>query len=178
MGHVVQKSDFTLIKSARRREVTSDTFRLPSQAELFAAYAPNVLIFVTFPTATDEEFLRALNISKPGLVIDVRRFPRFDIGSLTRQKAFEEFSKRQISYIDYAWHPSESVGADFACPYLGPELHRLKGRLMILLEERPQTSELLKAIAGQILSLTRSNWDIVQIPSYLPNTVASDLAFG
>ena len=177
MEHSARKSAFTLIKSAKRREVTSETFPLPSQAELFAAYAPNIVIFVTFPSATDVEFLQALDHSKPGLVIDVRRFPRFDIGSLTRHKVFQEFSERQILYVDYAWSNSESEGNQIAVPYLRPELHRLRGRVMVLVEERPHTIGVVDAITAQIRSLTKSSWEIVRIPSYSPGA-SSELAFG
>ena len=178
MAHTLKKPAFTLIKSSRRRQITEDSFPRPLQAELFASYSDNVLIFVTLAKATNEEFLKALDHSKLGLIFDIRRFPRFDIGSLTRQKAFEEFDRRHIDYVDYACSWSDASGPDFACPYLRPELHRLRGIIMFLLEDRLYTSEVERTIVEQCMVLTRKSWDVVRIPSYLPNFVSSNLAVG
>jgi hypothetical protein len=178
MAQTLQKPVFTLIKSPKRRQITDDFFPRPLQAELFASYSTNVLIFVTLAKTTNEEFLKILDHSKLGLIFDIRRFPRFDIGSLTRQKAFEEFDRRHIDYVDYACSWSDVEGPDFACPYLRPEIHRLRGIVMFLLEDRPYTSEVERTIVEQCIVLTRESWDVIRIPSYLPNSVSSNLAVG
>jgi hypothetical protein len=177
MEQKTQKSMFGLIKSPKRRKISEEVFPLPKQAELFAAFAPNMLIFVTFPKATDEEFLASLDLSKPGLIIDFRRFPRFDIGSLTRQKVFNEFKAREISYVDFAWPAPGSDGQGDTCPNLGPELQRIKGRVMILLEERPHTAAIVEAITKQILKHAGGQWQIVRIPSYSQNPAPSEVGW-
>lgn len=56
--------------------------------------------------------------------------------------------------------------------------NRLKGRVMILLEERPHTAETVKAITEQVLAPTHTHWEMVRISTYLPSSVSSELAFG
>jgi hypothetical protein len=169
-----RKAHFELITSPKRREVSEEVFSLPDQAELFASFAPNMLVFVTFPRATDKEFLASLDWSKPGIIIDFRRYPRFDIGSLTRQKVFEEFNERQISYVDFAW--SFSSGHGEACPMLGPVLQRIKGRVMIILEERPHTAAIVESITDQIFKHSGSQWQVIRIPSYFPSLAPPSIA--
>jgi len=178
MGEILQKSAFTLIKSPKRREVTKDSFPLPYQAELFSAYAPNLLILVTFPKATAEEFMGVLEHTRPGVVIDLRLFPRFDVGSLSRQKVFKEFETRRILYFDFARLSDDPRQLDFSTLNQIAELRVLSGVIMILLEDRPYTMDVAKALHDHLATVSHAPWDVVQVPSYLPARVSSDLQFG
>jgi hypothetical protein len=126
---------------------------------------------------SDEDFIRTLDFAKPGLIIDVRRFPRFDIGSLTRFKAFEQFSKRNIMYADCGYGIG-SLHPTFDSPYVQPNGRHLHGTVMVLLDDRPDTPETEKHFIETVHRATSESWAILHVPSLLPNVVSSELKTG
>jgi hypothetical protein len=174
-----QKPTFTVIHSPRRRSINEHLFPSPIQAELFSEHAPNTVVFVTLAKISDEDFIKTLDFSKPALIVDIRRFPRFDIGSLTRLKVFEQFAKRNIEYTDLG----SGIGSRhpvFDSPYLEhlePKRH-LHGTVMVLLDDRTDTPEIEKRFIDFAYKATREYWAIVHVPCFLPNTVSSGLKTG
>jgi hypothetical protein len=55
---------------------------------------------VHFADVTEQEFLQTLEYAEPSYVLEFRSAPRFDVGKLTRQLAFQAFSAHRSVYID------------------------------------------------------------------------------
>src|SRR5580765_8003789 len=70
------------------------------QEALFPFEASHLLVFVSFPEVSEDEFVSALNSLHPRVIIELRKAPRFDIGKLNRQVAFECFQRIGSSYFD------------------------------------------------------------------------------
>src|ERR1700727_3228316 len=84
----------TLIPGRRRAPVPRDAFSPIEQApqsSLFPESRPGVVVFVCFPDVEEGEFVDLLESAKPSFVIDLRIVPRFDIGRLNRDRAFDMF---------------------------------------------------------------------------------------
>jgi hypothetical protein len=58
------------------------------------------LIFIHFPDVTEEEFRNTLEHARPSFILELRASPRFDIGKLNRQLAFQTFQKQNAAYLD------------------------------------------------------------------------------
>lgn len=93
----------TLIPGRKRVSIDSDTFRPVEpgpQATLFPEARPGVVIFVCFPDVEEREFVSLLENARPSFVIDLRIVPRFDVGRLNRDRAFDLFDAMRTRYID------------------------------------------------------------------------------
>lgn len=90
-----------LVHSRRRMEVSAEDFYAPGSQELLFPLPRNgLLIFVHFPDVTEEEFRATLEHAKPAFVLELRSSPRFDIGRLNRQLAFQVFRSQNTTYLD------------------------------------------------------------------------------
>jgi hypothetical protein len=158
------KSDFKVIHSPSRLPVTGKTLSMPPQGELFKPYESNILIFVSFPRTTAAEFLMTVAISNPQVVLDLRRYPRFDFGHLSRKLVFNEFEKREVRYIDFAW--TANCDREHAFPLIGPELPRMRGCIMALVDEAEEC-DLIEAVTTQFKSVRKRKWKIASVPQYL-----------
>jgi hypothetical protein len=70
------------------------------QATLFPEARPGVVIFVCFPDVEEREFVSLLENARPSFVIDLRIVPRFDVGRLNRDRAFDLSDAMRTRYID------------------------------------------------------------------------------
>jgi hypothetical protein len=83
----------------RPREVA----RTPGiQETLFPFPESRSLIFVRFSDVSQNQFTSLIENLRPSFVIDLRRVPRFDVGRLNRQLAFQLFMKNQCIYLDFS----------------------------------------------------------------------------
>lgn len=99
---------FEVIRTPLRKRIEiDDLLEFAHQADLFPRPKKGLLVFVYFPDVTEQEFRTVLMYSKPGQVLELRSAPRFDIGSLDRQIAFQLFSEQGSTYIDLT---SSSMG--------------------------------------------------------------------
>jgi len=84
----------TLIHGRKRVSFDRDAFRPvepASQSLLFPETRPGVVVFVCFPDVEEREFVDLVETARPSFVIDLRVVPRFDVGRLTRDRAFDLF---------------------------------------------------------------------------------------
>jgi hypothetical protein len=70
------------------------------QASLFPRFRKGVLVFLMPSGIRDDEFLQVLEYARPAFIFDLRLAPRFDLGRLNRQMAFEAFEKVEARYYD------------------------------------------------------------------------------
>jgi hypothetical protein len=69
-----------------------------SQASLFGDRW--LVVFVCVPDLPDGVFTELMRYSEPSFVFDLRLAPRFDLGSLNRERAFELFDRVHATYVD------------------------------------------------------------------------------
>jgi hypothetical protein len=77
-----------------------ETSIVPIQQVLFPFGVETLAVFVAFNEIKDTEFLRLLDLVRPTCAVDLRLNPRFEVGSINRQRAFREFESRHVKYCD------------------------------------------------------------------------------
>lgn len=89
-----------LVHSADKNESDEPSRELNIQYTMFPESNPYSIIYVT-PSLLDESgFLDVFNEVHPRYVLDMRRFPRFDIGTLNREKIFSMYFSNNLTYRD------------------------------------------------------------------------------
>ena len=97
------RARLTLVPGRKRLPVDRNAF-MPVEAgpqeSLFPAPRKGMVVFVCFPEVEESEFVDLVNHAKPGFVIDLRTVPRFDVGRLNRDRAFDLFQAMNSKYVD------------------------------------------------------------------------------
>jgi len=154
----------------KERHSIADDLRnkLPAQISLFPTSDKRIIVFVTFSKISDSEFVETLNAVRPHVVVDLRRFPRFDTGKLNRAMAFEHFEKTHAKYIDMLWSYDSSTDHTqdlTAHPVLSPDLIATNGPVMILLEAKQCQPEIVDTVTRQIATRSNHQWDVIGVPN-------------
>lgn len=136
---------------------------LPAQNVLFPVGGADLLVFITFSSISDGDFLESINLLQPRIVLDIRRFPRFDTGRLNRRLAFEQFERAHARYVDLLW--SDDGGSDESNSFASAELASCKGPVMILLEAKQTAQNLVTTLTKEISCKSRKPWEVIQIPA-------------
>lgn len=101
MNKEERRERFRLIRTDERAPIdVNDFYRIGPQNSLFPRTKEGLFIFVYFAEVTEREFLETLEYAQPSLVLELRTTPRFDIGRLNRQQAFQQFEHQKCSYVD------------------------------------------------------------------------------
>ena len=110
------KPHLRIVPKKNRSELKAQDFQTPirgAQANLFPSSRPGMLVFVYFPDVTEDEFRKALEFSKPSVVLELRTTPRFDIGQLDRKTVFQCFDRDRTKYLDLtAWGGTDRRPSD------------------------------------------------------------------
>jgi hypothetical protein len=89
------------------------TFVRPEwRTTLFANENPSLLLFINFEEISEGDFRTVLSGARPKVLFDLRRVPRFDLGSLNRKQAFSLFSKAGTRYFDLSRRPNVDAPID------------------------------------------------------------------
>jgi hypothetical protein len=159
-----------LVRPPKRRSIDpSELGPCGPQGLLFPLPDRNVLIFVTFPRVTEDEFVSTLRDAMPSLVLELRRWPRFDLGRLTRQQAFRAFAEAQAQYVDLWGHFRLEDSTDprkVFDLFLSKAQNSLAGPIMVLLNENEGDESLLNVIAEGLASLSKRPWRTFEVPRY------------
>jgi hypothetical protein len=138
---------------------------------LFPLPKKDLLLFLLIPGVTEEEFTAALDYAKPVIILELRRSPRFDIGRLNRQAAFEWFERSHSKYYDlasqYAATDDDSHWDSLALveAFLKRAGSRVEGPVMLLVNDRG-TENLATLIAQRFATASKSAWNTFEIPQY------------
>lgn len=171
-----RKARFQLIRKPRKVAPSEDQFNEPaSQGLLFPTPKRALIIFLVFPYVTEEDFTRTLELAKPAAILELRRFPRFDMGQLNRRQAFRWFEAIHSKYYDLSPKSSEDLHASDPVHLVGAFLRRtgnqIAGPVMILMsQKRPNLNSDDNSVFDEITRLftTASNhpWDTLEIPQF------------
>jgi hypothetical protein len=157
----------TLIKPRPRSRLNvADFVENPIQATLFPEPKKSLLVFVSFPDVSEDEFTAALAHARPTIVFELRSSPRFDIGRLNRRDAFQRFQDINCRYLDIAsdlcrenW---EGELLDNLRSLLAQMRGSIHGPLMFLLNATARGLE--REIVSAIGAASRQNWEVYEIP--------------
>jgi TIR domain len=162
-----------LVETPYRPEpISKETFVRPGwQSTFFATANPCLLLFVNFQKISENDFVTALEGARPKILIDLRRVPRFDLGSLNRRRVFSIFASVGIQYIDLSGR-LKSTGqfpeqlapskiADLVLELLGGGI---EGPLAFVVEaqqfDEPYITELIEVFPSK----QDHPWDILRLP--------------
>jgi len=172
MNQQEQRPRLRLVRKPTRIQVNQDDFVEPGpQALLFPLPKKDLLLFLLFPGVTEEEFTAALDYARPVIILELRRAPRFDIGSLNRQVAFEWFERSHSKYYDLAPQSSAPDDDTHWDPLALVELFlkrvgsKVEGPIMLLINDR-QPEDLAPQIAQRFATASKSAWNTFEIPQY------------
>jgi hypothetical protein len=173
MSNQEQKSHFEVIRGVRRAEVTASSFSAPNpgtQAALFPGPRPGLLIFVFFPDVTEDEFEKVLQFGKPGVVVELRNTPRFDIGRLNRHTVFNYFDRGHSRYLDLTSArggplDSESLACEVKAAFKREQV-RFEKPIVFLLSRLGSPPDLSEQIIDVVADLKQSKPEVLTIPSF------------
>jgi hypothetical protein len=162
-----------------RRRVTIESLRAQSwQRTLFVTGNPGLLAFVCVSDVEEQELNELFTEGHPRFVVDLRRTPRFDVGTLSRKRVFQMFSRHGTKYVDLSG-ALEIARRDSA---LNPDLlaAQLAGAIMVgqepitgpivLLVDLPQFSEdYVTRLSDQLQSIRAEGWEVLTVPSGKPS---------
>jgi hypothetical protein len=163
----------TLIHGRKRAPISPEAFspiEQGPQASLFPESRPGIVVFVSFPDVEECEFVDLLENAKPRFVIDLRVVPRFDIGRLNRERAFDIFDAAGTRYIDLTGTLMNGASRDDVMRSFGELLSSNSFNLfrpVVFLISRPETSvatdtEVLYALAAS----GKQAKEVMQIPAF------------
>jgi len=175
-----RKARFHIVRTPKKLAPREDQFTEPaSQGTLFPMPRRHLIIFVVFPWVTEEDFTHTLEMAKPSAILELRRFPRFDMGQLDRRQAFRWFEATHSQYYDlapmspsddrydrYASDPIQLIGA-----FLRRGGTQIAGPVMILMSQNtPDAKSIDSGIFDEIrrlfVSVSDHPWETHQVPQF------------
>lgn len=175
MSNEERKAAFKLIRKPQRVAPTEDQFVGPaSQSLLFPVPSQDLLIFVVFPLANEEDFTRPLEFARPAAILELRRSPRFDVGRMNRQLAFQWFESLHSRYYDLPPMVGSSGGGvsdpvQMVARFLGESGTQVNGPVMILLSHahaaEPET-DVMGEITRLFSAKSDHSWKTITFPQY------------
>jgi hypothetical protein len=151
-------------------------FEPAGQNQLFPLPKRDLLVFLVFPLISEEEFTRTLELTKPAVILELRRSPRFDIGQLNRHEAFRWFKTVQSKYYDLSSalspdEPNPSDPVQLVRAFLNRPGSQVVGPIMFLmndvsLSEGDEESSVTTQITRLFASVSKHPWEAVELPYF------------
>jgi hypothetical protein len=156
---------------SQRKEGGTDTVGL--QQHLFPFRSRRLLVFVSFASVTDTEFLSTLESIGSATILDLRRAPRFDIGKLSRQVVFGLFRRLGSTYMDLTVGAEEERDRILLEDRLKKALvaYEEQKRPFIFLVGRVENHPELSGEVVKFFNRSDEKWEIFQVPPE-PHAVA------
>jgi hypothetical protein len=158
----------------------------PAQNSFLPSSDPGTLIFLSWDTATFDDLLDVLELSKPKLIVDMRVSPRFNIGQLTRRRFFELLRELKCQYVDlFGRMGIENVSDALTNPMLvatqtAKFIERLpvpnSGPLVFLHDNDLMNDAYVSALAQSLPSRVASGWQVFRQGSRDANTIKHPIA--
>lgn len=159
-----------LVDAAPVEQLTKDAFTRPAwQNTLFANANPSLIVFVDCDHVTDQELITTLAGSQPKLIFDVRRVPRFDMGSFSRREAFRTFQEIGSQYVDLTSihrqnRPEPSPEAIGNAIQDSRYSTKKGGPVAILVENSQFSEEYIATLLAALPPEGQGPWDVFRVP--------------
>jgi hypothetical protein len=153
--------------------ISHETFVRPVwQNTLFANDNPSLLLFVNFEDVSENDFKTVLSGARPKFLFDIRRVPRFDLGSLNRKQAFAMFSKLRTRYVELTGRLNIAAGAtgNLDPPLLASLIldslnqSDIQGPLAFLVDSQEFDEANISRLIGALPTREASPWDVLRVP--------------
>ena len=149
------------------RPIASRDFERPAwQSTLFAKESDALVVFVNCDQVDEAELLSTLDGAHPKYILDVRRVPRFDFGSLNRRLAFARFRSSGAQYIDLTGNAS-AKNALGRLPEGLRSASSLRGPILLLVDEAYFNETAITEILEELPMTDDRALDILRVPSDL-----------
>jgi len=127
------------------------------------------LIFVCFPDVTESDFRVVIEQSTPGLIFELRPVPRFDIGKLNRQSAFQLFRTHGTRYVELTPADGRHRSWDEVLQSLrqvGTSLDLESRPVMFLVNLGDLTEAHVRGITRALPRPDRQPWRVCEVPQF------------
>jgi hypothetical protein len=175
MAEEITRPRLEIVRAARRAAISAGDFQDPGpQANLFPVPKRGLLIFVYFPDVTEQEFRETLECAKPSFVLELRSAPRFDIGKLNRQLAFQAFQTQGSRYLDLTSatmgkRDQEGVVSSLR-GFLQSARVSLERPVMFLVNSSESDEDFTKRILDTVSSYKAGFSEVYEVPRYVGST--------
>ena len=174
MSDSQERVKLQLVRSPQRVPVTEDRFAVrPTQRSLFPVPKEDLLVFVSVSRVTEEEFFKTLEMARPRVILELRRSPRFDIGSMNRRLAFRWFDSLESTYHDLSSLRSreDADPETWVRSFLERAESQVRGPILLLISEPDATSDpsdeyLVSKITRMFTSALKRDWETVHVPRF------------
>ncbi len=169
------RQKFTVIKGRRNRlAFEPGRFEVRDggvQTSLFPRAKAGVVLFVSFPAIGEREFIDVIERANPSYVFDLRLAPRFDIGQMTRQKAFDLFQSKQVHYVDIPFQVGPASDREQVWKkvreMLGKPSFSLTRPVVFLLGHSASSLATDAEILSVLAEIGKNATEVVQVPNYV-----------
>jgi hypothetical protein len=139
------------------------------QNTLFAADHPSLLVVVELETLGAQDFITLLSTSRPKLIFDVRRVPRFDIANLNRRFVFDFLRNSGVQYVDLSGKlgssgPSEARLVAHQIKSIGEARRSFKGPLVFLVDRHQFNEDYILELLEELPAAPNGVWDVLKLP--------------
>jgi hypothetical protein len=139
------------------------------QNTLFAADHPSLLVVVELETLVAQDFITLLSTSRPKLIFDVRRVPRFDIANLNRRFVFDFLRNSGVQYVDLSGKlgssgPSEARLVAHQIKSIGEARRSFKGPLVFLVDRHQFNEDYILELLEELPAAPNGVWDVLKLP--------------
>jgi len=172
MPDETKRNQLYIVPKQKRMPISALDFVEPgTQGMLFPAPKHGLILFVLFPDVTEQEFRDVLKSAMPSYVIELRASPRFDIGNLTRQAAFQAFQHHNINYLDLTSALMKTSDIDAVLYRLRDFLREMRpkfDRPMIFLVNRAESNEtLVPRVMEALTEFSAEPKHILEVPHFV-----------
>lgn len=149
--------------------ISHETFsRVGWQSTLFANENPALILFISFQEITEREFTTILIGARPKFLFDLRRVPRFDLGTLNRRQVFALFSKTGIQYWDFSRYLNthhDRNPAHVARLIADASNHAvIRGPIAFLVDTQQFGERYITTLVEELPSAASMTWDVLRVP--------------
>jgi hypothetical protein len=178
MAEETKRPQLHIVRAPQRAGIKPDDFQdKGTQSSLFPDRRRGLLIFVYFADVTEHEFMQTLEYSEPSYVFEFRSAPRFDVGKLTRQLAFQAFSAHRSIYVDLT---SSLMGKADSEALIGKLRHFLADArfsfdhpVMFLINKRELNEDFAARVLETVSSFNSASPEIYEVPHFEKGLSAS-----
>jgi TIR domain len=151
--------------------ITHETFaRADWKSTLFVNENPALILFVSFQEIDENDFTTILTGARPKSLYDLRRVPRFDLGTLNRRQAFSLFSELGIQYVDLSrqLNTRENINRDpvHVAGLLADKSTGafVKGPIALLVDPPQFEEKYITSLVEHLPATATMTWDILRVP--------------
>jgi hypothetical protein len=149
----------------------------PVQSGLFPSPTGHSVIFVVIPAVSEQEFLSLVQSAQPGLAVELRQAPRFDIGNLTRKAVLQQFNDVRCTYLDPV--PRREFASAEIDSWLAPIAdicRKNPERPIMFFLSTAQNIEALRRRVCDFLNCAKEGWTVIEVPACKPSQPLRALA--